>query len=623
MSTEDKALVQRTKVFGWMIWLILFVLLARLWQLQIIQGDRYSALAEGNKSRMERVSPARGDILDRNGTKLATNKAVYQVTVIKDHLDQPITEVASTLATITGANADEIVQRLQSKEYRSFEPVPVVLNLSPEAIIRLAEKQQDLPGVNLESVVSRTYPQGQTASHLVGYLGMINSDELSTLSGYYGTDLIGKSGLERAYERDLKGENGWILREVDAVGRPQRVIESQDPVPGNNIILSIDSRLQRVAEETIDAQLAELQGKANGPDAKAGVIVAMDPWTGEILAIASRPGFDPNLLLPNVPERNFAQLQRDPSLPMLNRATQGMYPPGSAFKPVTAVAALDLGKLNPDELYYATGKSKYGKKDWILNQYPPLPPHGWIDLATALERSSNDFFWEMSFRLGVESIAKYSRMFGFGSSTGIDLYPGDKAGLVPDPDWKKEVFAKKPIWERNWYEAETMDFSIGQGYLLVTPLQVAQMYSTLATKGTQYAPRLVRAVMDPTGGIVNELEPIVARKISMAAAHWSAIEKGLVAVVKNRRGTAHNVFRGFDTPVAGKTGTAQVTGADGHGWFAGYAPVDKPEVVVVAFVEHGGGGASAAAPMARKFLEAYFSPPQEAGQDEQEDPVDQ
>lgn len=599
--------MNRVRAFGWVVWVVFLVLLGRLWQLQIIHSDKYSALAEGNKSRMERVVAPRGEIFDRSGVKLATSKLVYQVTVVRDHLSGTLEETAAAIADITGADQEEILQRLQTREYRSFEPVPVVTNLKPEAVIQLAEKQQDLPGIQLQSVVVRTYPQGETAGHVLGYLGMISQEELSTRPGYYVNDLIGKSGLERAYETQLRGQDGWILREVDAVGRPQRVIDSRDPVPGNNLVLSIDSTLQRAAEEIIDQQLAALRDKEDAPAAKAGVIVAMDPWTGEILALASRPGFNPNLLLPDAPGRYFSALSKDPGLPMLNRATQGLYPPGSAFKPVTAAAALDLGKIKPDELYYATGKSKYGKKDWILNHNPPLPPHGWIDLATALERSSNDFFWELSFRLGVEALAEYTRMFGFGSSTGIDLFPEDKEGLVPDPGWKRKAFQKHPSWARIWYEAETMDFAIGQGYLLATPLQVAQMYSTLATRGLMYKPFIVKRIESPTGEVTKVTEPTVVRRVQLSKTNWNTIHKGLVAVVNNRKGTAHRVFQGFEVPVAGKTGTAQVQGSDAHGWFAGYAPADKPEIVVVAFVENGGGGASAAAPMARRFLEIYFA----------------
>ena len=379
---EDKTFEHRVKAFSWLIWLILFILAARLWQLQIIQGDKYAALAEGNKSRIERVQAPRGEILDRNGLKLATNKVEYQVTVVRDDLDRPLEDVADTLAGMTGADPEDILRRLQSRDYRAFDPVPVVRHLGPETVICVAEEQQNIPGVHLEGAVVRTYPEGAVGSHVLGYLGMISQEELAQYSGYYGSDLIGKTGIERAYEAQLRGQDGWILREVDAIGRTQRVLETQDPIPGNNVVLSIDSDLQRVAEEIIRNNLERLRSNPDGPAAKAGVIIALDPWTGEILAMASEPGFDPNLLLPDAPNRNFAQLQADPALPMLHRATQGLYPPGSVFKPVTATAALALDKFKVDELYYATGRSKYGKKDWILNRYPPLAP-------PRLDRSAN------------------------------------------------------------------------------------------------------------------------------------------------------------------------------------------------------------------------------------------
>lgn len=607
MKNESPKIVERAKAMRWIILIIFVVLFSRLWQLQILQGHDYAALADGNKSRLRRVAAPRGEILDRNLRKLATNKLIYEVVIVRDDLDpERIEETIQTISDITGVPVDTIRERLQTSTYPSFAETPVVSNLGPETIIQLAEKVHALPGVRVKSVVVRDYPLEETASHVLGYLGMISREELSTLSGYYNSDLIGKVGLERAYEKELRGQDGWIVQEVDAIGRPQRILESREPIPGNSLVISIDAELQQVAERVIDETLAEIKEAGRYTDAKAGVIIVIDPYTGEVLALASRPGYNPNLLLPGISDTYFAELQKDPRHPMLNRATQGLYPPGSVFKPITAAAALDLGKLKVDEQYYATGRSKYGKKDWILNTTPPLPPHGWIDLATALERSANDFFWELSFRVGIEGLAKYTRMFGFGTPTGIDLYPEDRAGLVPDPEWKRKAFRKREPWDQIWYEAETMDMAIGQGYLLTTPLQIAQMYCILATKGTLYQPHLVKQIVSPTGKVEKEVTPTVAARIEMPRAYWNAIEKGLISVIKNPRGTAYRVFQNFPVPIAGKTGSAQVTGADAHGWFAAYGPVDAPEIVVVAFVENGGGGASAAAPMARKVLEYYF-----------------
>lgn len=619
MKNESPVMLERAKAMRWMILLIFLVLFSRLWYLQIIHGHDYAALADGNKSRLERVIAPRGEIMDRNWQKLATNKLIYEVAIVKEKLEpEKMNRAVQIIADVTGVPADIIRERLRTSTYPSFAETPVVSNLGPETIIQLAEKIYDLPGVRLKSVIVRDYPLGETASHVLGYLGMISREELSALSGYYNSDLIGKTGLERAYERNLRGEDGWIVQEVDAHGRPQKVLESRDPIPGSSLVLTIDADLQQVAERIIDEQLTELKEAGKYEKASAGVLIVIDPRNGEVLALASRPGYNPNLLLPGVSDTYFAELQKDSRHPMLNRATQGLYSPGSAFKPVTAAAALDLGKLRIDEQYYATGRSKYGKKDWILNNNPPLPPHGWIDLATALERSANDFFWELSFRVGIEGLAKYARMFGFGTATDIDLYPKDKAGLVPDPEWKRKAFRKRESWDQIWYEAETMDMAIGQGYLLATPLQVAQLYCMLATKGVLYQPHLVRSIVSPTGGVEQEIAPVVSMRLDMPRQYWNAIEKGLVQVVKNPRGTAYRLFRDFPVSIAGKTGSAQVAGSDAHGWFAAYGPVGSPEVVVVAFVENGGGGASAAAPMVRKLLDYYFverPAAQEAGEE--------
>ncbi|NMB46220.1 MAG: penicillin-binding protein 2 [Firmicutes bacterium] len=610
---DNKTRVERARILGWCIILVFFLLSSRLWYLQVVQGQKYAAMADGNRIRWVRTVAPRGRVFDRNGVALATNRASFTVSLMPGSLDGETREhVLTRLSQLLCLTRDELEDAIAKGIRYPYEPIRVMQDVPAQTVVALEERRFELPGVLVEMEEVREYPQGSLASHVLGYMAPISPELLSAWSNrdYYGSDYVGFTGLERLYESILRGQDGGSQVEVSALNRPVQILERTPAIPGSDLILTLDRDLQDLAEYVLLDQLAEVRAAGKYPDTYSGVVIILNPKDGAILALASMPGYDPNLLS-DAAERSayYVELSRDKERPLFNRAIQGLYSPGSAFKPLTAIAALEEGKTTVGEVFYADDIGPFGiKRCWTLRNNPPLAVHGNITIVDALEVSCNDFFWEMGLRLGIDALAKHSREAGFGSPTGIVSYPSEEAGVVPDPEWKRQRFARRPRSEQMWYPMETMDMAIGQGFLLATPLQMAAFYMGLANRGPIYVPYIVERVQRPTGEVVEVAEPKIARMISGSPANWEAVIQGMVQVVET--GTGSSAFRRFPYPVkiAGKTGSVQLGPGQGdaHSWFCGFAPADDPEIVVVAFAEHGGGGAVTSGPMVRRIMEAYF-----------------
>lgn len=595
----------RLKVLEVFVVVLVLFLTGRLWQLQVVQGDHYAALADGNRIRLISTPAPRGTIYDRNGQPLASNRMAFIISVVPMDMKNP-DEVIPLLADIIGMDADEIREKIKEKttgKYRRpFEPVRLVVDASPELVAKIEERRFELPGVMVEEIPVRYYPNGSLAAHVLGYIGEISKEELAVLGekGYRGGDIVGKVGIEKVLEDKLRGVAGGQQVEVNSAYRPTRILGSKEPIPGADVVLTIDAKVQAAAEKALADQIAAIREKGEYPDVSGGSVVAISPKTGEILAMASYPTFNPGDFVGGLSPETWAYLSSS-ARPLTNRAVSGEYAPGSTFKAIVAIAALAEGKVTPDEKFVCSRSASskyYGKKCWVWSQGRT---HGVLDLAGGLANSCNIVFYELGRRLGPDLIAKYARMFGLGSPTGLQFYPAERRGLVPDPAFKASRFTG---YNKTWYEAETLDYAIGQGFLTVTPLQMANVYATIASRGHIHQPTLIKRIEGP--GEEGEWEPEHKETgfIKLDDQVWDEVIKGLTQVVT--RGTAAGAFWGFPIPTAGKSGSAQPPKGDTNGWFAAFAPVDDPQIVVLAMVEHGGGGSSAAAPIVRKVLEAYF-----------------
>lgn len=593
-------LESRTKVMAALIWVCFAALFSRLWVLQIIRGpENYRRSLEYTTYDIPIPAP-RGVFYDRHGRLLVANRPGYNVVGLLDKLrGEP--EVIARLARLLGVSIETIRARLSTSGVPPCQLYPVAKDVPVSVAMRIQESL-DLPGIEVQEVPLRNYRYGDFATHLFGYIREISQDELAKLlsAGYQMGDTIGKTGLEKTLEPYLRGENGLRRIERDRAQRPVREILNRDPVPGHDAWLTIDFTVQKVAEEALRERLLYLQKQTKYRRARAGAVVALDPRTGEILAMASQPSFDPNLFVDVVPPQVFAALNANPDKPFNNRALRGLYPPASTFKPFTVYAALREGVVRPGEVFSCTGYDRvYGEKArcWAAGG------HGRQTVVEGLKNSCNVVLYELGRRLGVERLAHYTRLFGFGRATGIELAPGDAKGTVPDPDFKARLRPNDP-----WRELETLHFAIGQGYLEVTPLQLAVAYAALANGGRLLRPSLVREIRTFDGRLVRRF-PLgqVMDRVPMNGEIRKIILEGLNEVVSG--GTAAGAFAGFPLdriPVAGKTGTGQKAGADDYSLFACFAPADDPQIVVVVVIEQGGSGSLGAAPVARRVLEAFF-----------------
>lgn len=568
--------------------LVILILIGRMFYLQIIKGSYYRRQAEGNRTRYTRILAPRGIIYDCNGEELANNKPGVMVSLVRQTgaYKEETLERLSQLLNIPVADIKETI-RLSGG---SSEPIRLVRNASPEVVDKVEENLRYLPGVMLEVQPVRNYPNKQLAVHALGYVGEISDYEIEqgAYSDLKAGDIIGKFGLENYYDSYLRGEDGSYREEVDVAGRVVQIMDKVEPKPGQGLVLTIDAKLQRVAEEAMDRQLRAI-------GARGAAVVALDPNNGEVKALVSRPGFDPNWFVNGISEKNWKYLNTDPFHPMTDKVIAGEYPPGSTFKIVTGSAALEEKKVTPDELIYDSGRH------WLIDmRNAGGEALGYINFKRALAASDNVYFYEMGNRVGIEALDKYAKEFGFGQTTGIDLH-GEAQGLIATPEYKKKVF------DDEWYLGDTFNTAIGQGFTLATPIQVAEMLSAVATDGKRYKPHLVSKILNDDGSVAKTFEPEEEGKLPISESTLKLIQEGLEAVTESG-GTA-SFLKSLPVPVAGKTGTAENPHGLEHGWFIAYAPTTKPQLVVVCIVEQGSFGTISAAPIVKSILEYVFTDP--------------
>lgn len=568
--------------------LVILVLIGRMFYLQIIKGSTYRRQAEGNRTRYTRILAPRGIIYDCNGEELANNKPGVMVSLVR-RTDGYREETLERLSQLLHIPLEDIKETIRLSG-GSSEPIRLVRNASPEVVDKVEENLRYLPGVMLEVQPVRNYPNKGLAVHALGYVGEISDYEIShgAYSELKAGDIIGKFGLENYYDSYLRGEDGSYREEVDVAGRVVQIMDKVDPKPGQGLVLTIDAKLQRIAEEAVDRQL-----KAIG--ARGCALVALDPNNGEVKALVSRPGFDPNWFVNGISEKNWKYLNTDPFHPMTDKVIAGEYPPGSTFKIVTGSAALEEKKVTPNELIYDSGRH------WLIDmRNAGGEALGYINFKRALAASDNVYFYEMGNRVGIDLLDKYAREFGFGQTTGIDLH-GEAQGLIATPEYKKKVF------DDEWYLGDTFNTAIGQGFTLATPIQVAEMLSAVATDGKRYKPHLVSKILNDDGSVAKTFEPEEEGKLPISEATLKLIQEGLEAVTEEG-GTAA-FLKNLPVPVAGKTGTAENPHGLEHGWFIAYAPAKKPQLVVVCIVEQGSYGTISAAPIVKSILEYVFTDP--------------
>ena len=603
--SPDEALrpFRRRVWFAGLLVLTCFSLLAlRFHHLQVARFDFYHTRAEDNRVALLPVVPNRGEIYDRHGVKLAHNYSAYTLEINPSQVGD-LDAMIERLSTVVRIDArDRRIFRKLLGESRRFETIPIRTRLSDEEVARFVAQRYRFPGADVRARLFRDYPLGDAGAHLIGYIGRINERDLTRIeergdtANYRGSDYIGKAGLEQAYEADLHGTTGFEEVEVNASGRAVRLLRRQRALPGNNLELTLDLGLQRVAEQAFGA--------------RRGALVAIDPDTGGVLALVSMPTFDPNLFVDGISSEEWTALRDSPDHPMLNRAIYSAYPPGSTFKPFMAMAGLAHGKRTIHEAVPDPGF-------FVLNghRFMDHKARGSVDLHESIVVSSNTYYYSLANELGIESIAEYMAQFGFGARTGIDI-PGEATGVLPSPEWKRTTFSRPE--QQRWYGGETISVGIGQGYNAYTPLQLANATATLVNGGRLWRPHLVRYVVDARTGEKRAIEPEPIHHINMTPEHVRAVIDGMVGVT--REGTARLAFAGAPYSVGGKTGTAQVFSLKGqrydadeiderlrdHSLFIAFAPADKPRIALAVLVENGGFGSRAAAPIAREVLDYYL-----------------
>lgn len=603
---------------GYLVIVVAVILILRLYFLQVMSGDVYAEVAAQNITRVRSTAAPRGNIYDRNGKLLVESipsvaVAVDPYTVLKRD------DVLTTLSYKLGISYFDLKNKLENTKTTYIDRVIIKQNIDKETMIYLKENSQNLPGVETVNVFLRKYDYGYLASHILGYTGEINEEKLKQQksSDYEGGDQIGLTGVEEQYESVLRGIKGKIVYEVDPLGRPTNIVEQTNYVPGNDLYLTIDIELQRYVEETLNNQLQSIRQKKipktnDYYKASSGSVVVLDAKTGEILAMASNPTYDPSVFTGGISSSDWQRLN-DPvnNFPLNNRAIMGA-PPGSVFKLVTAYAGLSEGVINQNSIITCSG-TWYG----LGNDYPKFcwnrGGHGSLNILGALQNSCDIYFYETALRLYLknknqdELLQKYAKLLGFGSQTGVDL-PNESAGVIPDKAWKKEYF-KNDKANSVWFPGDTVNMGIGQGDVLITPLQLANAYMTFANRGKQITPHVLKEVKDENGANLMDSSQIQSnfKNIDLDQNNVNLIEKGLSLVTK--QGTASGAFRNFPLDkisVAGKTGTAEFAGHQDYVWFASYAPINNPQYVIAVMIGEAGGGGADAAPVAEKIYEYLF-----------------
>ncbi len=584
---------------------LIAILLSRMVWLQVINYDHYTTLSTNNRVAVQPIAPNRGLIYDRNGVLLADNIPTFNLEITPEQVE----DMAATLDTIaglirlSGEERARFEQALASQRTLSFEPLPLRYKLTEEEVARLMVNRHRLPGVEIKSRLMRYYPLGTLTAHTVGYVGRINATEQESLDevNYAATHHIGKTGIERSYEEVLHGRVGFQQVETNNRGRVLRTLESTPPQPGHNLYLNIDINLQRAAEAAFHGE--------------RGALVAIDPRNGAVLAMVSTPSFDPNLFVNGISNADYSALTGSADQPMFNRALRGQYPPGSTTKPFVGLAGLELGVVNETDGirchgYYQLKEDGHRYRDWKRSG------HGWTRLDRAISESCDVYFYDLSFKLGIDRLSSYMEQFGFGRRTGIDI-SGERSGLMPSREWKQRSRKEQ------WYPGETLITGIGQGFMLATPLQLASSTATLSRYGQGMQPMVVQAIENPADGVRTPLPPTPRNRVpTVDREHWQHVIDDMEEVVHGERGTARRI--GYDAPyrIAGKTGTAQVFSIAqdaeydaeeiakrlrDHALFIAFAPADDPRIAVALIVENGGSGSAVAAPIARAVIDEYFS----------------
>ncbi len=589
-------------------------LFARLFYLQVVRHDYFSELSQGNRIRIDPVPPSRGLILDRNGVPLALNRPSYQLELTREQTP----DVKDTLKRLIGLGLlaaedyERTLHMIQAR--RSFDSVPIRLQLSEEELARFAVNRPDFPGVEVRPRLTRYYPLAGTGVHALGYVGAISEKDMESIdaANYAGTTLIGKLGVERAYEDDLHGETGYqqLLvnaqgRRVERVGITAPTLERHEPVAGNDLYLAVDARVQKVAEEALAGQRA--------------AVVAIDPRNGDVIAFVSTPTFDPNGFARGLSYAEYKALAENIDVPMYDRALRGVYPPGSTVKPMIALAGLEYG-IDPKATrfcqgYYQLPGDSHRFRDWKKGG------HGTVNMHTAIAQSCDVYFYGVAERLGIDRMHDFLAQFGLGAATGIDI-GGERPGLLPSTAWKKKTFKRRDL--QVWFPGETLIAGIGQGYMLVTPLQLAHAAATISMRGKRFQPRLVTRVRDAQTGEIREVQPKELPSVKVSdPTFWDVAIGGMVGVVNDPNGTARRISVGAPYKIAGKSGTAQVFSVKqnekynekdvsermrDHGLFIAFAPADDPKIAVAVVVENGRSGSGTAAPIARKIIDAFLLP---------------
>ena len=596
---KDARLVRaRVIVGGVAIFLLALVLVARMYHLQVTQYDYHSTLSENNRVHVQPIPPNRGLIFDRNGVIIADNRPSFSLTITRERTEN-LKDTLKTLVDILGLTEEDqaIFEKRMKQGRRPFEPVPIMFELSEEQIARIAVNQYRLPGVDVAAQFVRHYPLGEHFAHSVGYVGRINEAELKKLDpvAYSGTHHIGKTGVEKFYENELHGTVGYEEVETNARGRVLRVLKRTEPVSGRDIVLSIDSKLQAKAEEALAG--------------RRGAIVAIQPSTGEVLAMVSQPSYDPNLFVTGISFKDYSALRDSEDRPLYNRVLRGLYPPGSTVKPAVAIAGLDAGVVTPatrvfDPGYYQLPNYDHKYRNWNRSG------DGWVNLETAIMRSNDTYFYDLAHKLGIDRLHDYMSEFGFGQRVALDMY-GEAEGLMPSRQWKRA------LRRQAWFPGETLILGIGQGYMQATPLQLAQMTSLIANKGKWIRPHLAKTI-DGQPPVDPEPMPDILLKDPN---NWSLVDNGMQQVVHGARGTAHKVGATAVYRIAGKSGTAQVVAIKqgekydrskllerhrDHALFVGFAPADNPQIAVAVMVENGESGSGVAAPVLKQVMDAWL-----------------
>lgn len=593
----------KKRVLGVLVVLMLFfaLILSRLWYLQIHHGSLYEKRAENNRVRTHQIAAPRGHIFDRNGQPIVTNSPSFNVMLVRED-SHDLDDILKRLAVVLKVDVSVLWKRIRDHGDQPLHlPIRLQEDIDWETLAYLENHNHEFSGIRIEVIPVRTYEHGDLAANAIGYLGAINKEELEkSQSDYYqGNDVIGRSGLEKVHEIDLRGEKGRRYSEVNARGFEQTLIDKVDPLPGNDLILNLDIELQKTAETAMEAE------------GNAGAVVVMDVKSGRLLTLVSTPRIHLEDFLGGISQKNWEKVAGNPQKPLMNKAIQGAYPPGSVYKMITALAGLSSGVINKHTVFYCPGHFYFGDRVYRCWK---RAGHGPVNLKQAIAQSCDVYFYQVGLRVGVDAIAEIAKKFGLGTRTGVEL-EHENSGLVPTKKWKKKKF-KTP-----WQNGETLSVAIGQGFNLVTPMQVCVMTAAIANGGRLFKPLLVDMVTDPDGRIISQVKPEPVSNLDINPYYIKLIQDGMTEAVQGKAGTARAI-RVKGVTIAGKTGTAQVVKLSkhkhlaekdipykerDHAWFTCFAPAENPEIAITVMVEHGMHGASGAAPIAKAIIEKYFS----------------